>query len=163
MVKCGCIAYSFRGRMNIFTLSVADIQKNHEEKVKKRINIYRKVLEKCFLNIKGCAESEKTYCFFTVPVIKFGEPLYKMRACIEYILFALKYRGYACKHIGSNIIYISWRITKPKYKALEYRRTSPQLRYRRSTPAVRTFPANRMPPPPTRSVYNYKPSGRFSG
>jgi len=110
-----------------FTISVQDIQKDHEEKTRQRLEIYKKLLDRCFKYIKNCADQEQTRCFFRVPQIMWGLPIYKMQQCMEFMMMKLKEKGFKCSQIQkTNTIYISWNLRKPNMKLLEYRPASEQ-------------------------------------
>lgn len=104
----------------MFSISVKEIQENFEDKTRRRLEIYRKLLEKCFLTIKHHSNGDHTFCFFEVPPVKLGLPIYKVDQCLTYIEMKLKEKGFKVKKISETILYISWPLKAPDYRRLEY-------------------------------------------
>ena len=104
----------------MFSISVKEIQEQFEDKTRKRLEIYRKILERCFHTIKQCATSDNTFCFFEVPPVKLGLPIYKVDQCLKYIEMKLKEKGFQVKPVSKTMVYISWPLKTPDYRRLEY-------------------------------------------
>lgn len=138
----------------MFSISVKEIQENFEDKTRKRLEIYRKLLEKCFLTIKHCSKGDHTFCFFEVPPVKLGLPIYKVDQCLTYIEMKLKEKGFKVKKVSETVLYISWPLKAPDYRRLEY-----------LTPATPTLALDA--PPLSSTDYSYdspnRPSTAFVG
>ena len=48
-----------------------------------------------------------------------GYPLFNMTECVLYLLNILQERGFSCRYVDGYIIYITWKINKKEYKAIE--------------------------------------------
>jgi len=91
-----------------YNLSVDDILIQQKIRNKKKIRIYKKVLEKCYHRIKFASKKDIKWCFFVVPNYIVGTPLYNVNACIIYVIKQLERGGFLVKYTHPNLIYISW-------------------------------------------------------
>lgn len=132
---------------DIYTISVNDINNIQSKKSEKRLKLYKKLSEKCFLRIKNAVLKEETYCYFVVKQYYIGYPLYNMSEFIIYTIDVLKNKGFHAFHIKPNIIYISWSIKK---KQLTIEDSSQK--------AYKDVFINK---PKFRDINSYKPSGNF--
>jgi hypothetical protein len=98
-----------------FSINVFDIQKKQHNKDKFRCYIFERILERCYLKIKGSSDNEHSYCFFQVPEYIPGEPLYNLTKCVVYILKHLRNNGFNCKYCHPFLIFISWQQQSDKY------------------------------------------------
>lgn len=83
--------------------------KDNQRKTKKEC--FDKVLEKCHSRIRNVAKHGGMCCFFEVPALLLGLPLFNRDECTEYIVANLRRVGFLVQilpdpHIG--VIYISW-------------------------------------------------------
>lgn len=92
-----------------YSINVFDIQKKQFDKDKFRCYIFNKILERCYLKIKGTSDNENSYCFFQVPEYIPGEPLYNLTKCVIFILQKLRGNGFNCKYCHPYLIFISWK------------------------------------------------------
>ena len=99
--------------------NVNDLHKKAKEKELSRNKIYFKISKKCFDKIKDSSENDQTYCFFKVPEYIPGFPLFNMTQCVLYLLNLLKEKGFHSRYVDGYVIYISWNIPNPQYKAIE--------------------------------------------
>ncbi len=95
-------------------INVKDICKLHYEKESIRIQIFSKILERCYYKIKCNVEQEQQYSIFQVPEFKLGIPLYDMRKCLYYIGAKLMKNGFKVQYYKPNILFIHWELEKPK-------------------------------------------------
>jgi len=102
-----------------YKFSVSEIQKTQREKEKRRMEIYERILTRCFEKIKASASHEDSFCFFEMPEYIPGIPLYNMTECLMFILNTLKDKGFSARYVDPFMIYITWSIAKPNYKMIE--------------------------------------------
>jgi hypothetical protein len=103
-------------------IDVNQIHNILEQRQKQRIDIYEKILTKCFIKIKSAVDMDDTFTIFQIPEFILGEPCYRLDQCIEYIIYSLKNRGFEIKYVYPNILNIHWgkptlqieKYTKPK-------------------------------------------------
>lgn len=91
-----------------FTFSTSDIYQQKRKKDAQRLSVYRSILGRVYKKIKECVIKEESYCFYEVPEMKYGVPLYNMRDCIIFIINNLQSKGFATKYVDPHIIFVSW-------------------------------------------------------
>jgi len=95
-------------------LSINQLHKELEKREDRKGRIYQKILEKCHYRIISTnAKSTDCYCFFVVPTVVFGVPLYNVTSCVVYIMRDLTARGFRVFYTNPNLLFINW-IEKPK-------------------------------------------------
>jgi hypothetical protein len=112
----------FQYNNNNYAIDVNQIHNILEHRQKQRIDIYEKILTKCFIKIKSSVDMDDTFTIFQIPEFVLGEPCYRLDQCIEYIIYSLKNRGFEIKYVYPNILNIYWgkptlqieNYTKPK-------------------------------------------------
>lgn len=92
-----------------FSINVFDIQKKQYDKDKFRCYIFDRILERCYIKIKGASDNEHSYCFYQVPEYIPGEPLYNLTKCVVFILKKLRNNGFNCKYCHPYLIFVSWK------------------------------------------------------
>lgn len=98
-----------------FSINVFDIQKKQHNKDKFRCHIFERILERCYIKIKGASDNEHSYCFFQVPEYIPGEPLYNLTKCVVFILKKLRNNGFTCKYCHPFLIFVSWKQQSDHY------------------------------------------------
>ena len=96
----------------IFTINVNDIQNRQYNKDRYRMQIYKRLLERCYIKIKSASDNEEKFCLYRVPEYVFGEPIFKLPECIIFIITNLKNSGFVIKYYKPNVIYITWNIKR---------------------------------------------------
>jgi len=83
------------------------------------------VLERCHTRIRNVATQGGMLCFYEVPGLVVGMPLYNLEECIEYAVNFLRKDGFLVQilpppHVG--VLYISWNPDdlRPKRPALRH-------------------------------------------
>ena len=101
-------------------MNIDELHRINEIRAKERIATYEKVLLKVHERIKTIAKKPKnnTFCFYIVPNILFGIPLYDVNECIIYLVNCLIKNGFKVIYTHPNLIYISWfnRTNSIEYK-----------------------------------------------
>jgi len=69
-----------------YSLTANDIIHQQEQNSRKKVYIYKKVLDKCYKRIKFTAKKDEKWCFYTVPNYIVGDPLYDINSCIVYVI-----------------------------------------------------------------------------
>lgn len=86
-----------------------ELQEFQEHREKKRARIFQKILDRCLQHVKLAAEHNKTEQVYRVPVFLLGKPLYKLEACLCYLIVNLKKKGYQVNYYLPNVLHISWK------------------------------------------------------
>ena len=102
-------------------ININELHRINERRSKERLASYEKVLLKCHERIKAVSLKPKgnTFCFYVVPNIVFGVPIYNVNECIVYIVQSLIKNGFYVVYTHPNLIYISWFQRK---NSLEYKK-----------------------------------------
>lgn len=104
-----------------------DIRKLHKKRNNRaylRLQYYDKVLGRCHKRIKFASNKMETFCFFVIPEIVFGIPLYNTIDCTYHIINNLRKDGFIVVYTHPNLLFISWEIVpriEPK-KQITYKK-----------------------------------------
>jgi len=101
--------------MNIYTLN-----NSRDLRTKQRHEYYNKILNRCYNRIKTVSKT-RTFCFFKIPRIVIGIPLFNIIKCSNYIFKLLIQKGFKVSQIKTNYLLIYWGhiqsyISNPKLK-----------------------------------------------
>jgi hypothetical protein len=111
----------------MMTLNISKLRNEVEEREKKKINTFEKVLDMCFKKILHSNQNYSDYyCTFVVPNVVFGLPLYNIVECCGFIIEKLVEKGFEVYLAVPTSLHISW---KPKDKV---NNNSLQLQYNNS-------------------------------
>jgi len=75
----------------------------------KQHSVYEKILFKIYKKIKIVNKRKQYNLVYEVPNYMFGHALYNVRACIVFIMVALRKKGLFVKYTYPNILIISWK------------------------------------------------------
>lgn len=113
----------------MLTLNINKLRNEVEEREKKKIKIFEKVLDMTFKKIIHSNQNYNDYyCMFTVPNVVFGLPLYDVGECCKFIIEKLIEKGFEVYLAIPTTLHISW---KPKDRNNNSYNNSytPQLQY----------------------------------
>ena len=83
-------------------------------------SVYEKILFKIYKKIKLINKKRKYNFVYEVPNYVFGHALYDIKACIVFIIVALRKKNIQVKYINPNLLVISWEnIILNSYKNLK--------------------------------------------
>ena len=91
-------------------ININELYNKQDEKIKKKLEIYDKVLEKCHHRIKLTAFNEPNlcYCYYVIPKFIYGIPLYNLQECVRYLFNCLNKNGFKTYYTHPNLLIISW-------------------------------------------------------
>ena len=94
-------------------MSLIDISELHNktrEQRDKKIKIYEEVLKKCHHRIKLVSKLTpmNQWCFYLIPKVLFGMPLYNLAECVEYLVRRLSDNGFKVAYTHPNLLLITW-------------------------------------------------------
>lgn len=113
----------------MLTLNINKLHNEVEEREKKKINTFEKVLDMCFKKILHSNQNYNDYnCVFAVPKFVFGLPLYNIVECCGFLIEKLIAKGFEVYLAIPTTLHISW---KPKefINTNIYTTNKPQLQY----------------------------------
>lgn len=149
--------------INVDEINVNQIQEIHYQRLKKRVDVFDKVLKQCYRVIKQTVAKEEQWCIYTIPEIMFGNPLYKIPDCANYIYRSLRKNGFTVKYIFPNHLVIMWSYKRSGQDMLEYPTVTQQQSgyggsggYVRAQPRAESIRA--LPAPPIRKAEESKPA-----
>lgn len=95
-----------KGADNLITVE----QINHIQKkqVEKWLKIYNKILSNCNSKIQKCVKQKENFCFYNLPVNKFGLPLYDTKKCSIYLIKKLREAKFIVSYIPPLTLFINW-------------------------------------------------------
>lgn len=91
-------------------LDLKQLQKFQEKKNKLKKESYKKVLKTCHKKIMLVSKSGAMNCWFIVPELTFGLPIYDTKECAMYINKKLKKNGLKVDYYDPNFLFISWDV-----------------------------------------------------
>ena len=89
-------------------LDINKLRKTKKDKEDRRIDIYNEILKLCHSKIIRSSKEEQEKCFFQIPEMRIGLPVYNTKNCTAYIILKLRKNGFKVKYINPNILYIDW-------------------------------------------------------
>lgn len=107
-------------------ISLQELYNMRESKRRSQKECFDTVLEKCHYRIRNVANHGGQCCFFEIPPLIIGLPLFNRGDCIENLVSSLRRVGFLVQilpepHLG--VVYISWNPVelKPAQPALRRR------------------------------------------
>lgn len=91
-------------------IDISELHKKTREQRDRKIKIYDTVLKKCHHRIKLVSELTplNQWCFYLIPKVLFGIPLYDLGECIEYLVKILSENGFKVAYTHPNLLLITW-------------------------------------------------------
>jgi hypothetical protein len=87
------------------------ISRNYE---KMKLVVFEEVLKKCYKKIENIAYYNSKTCWFRIPDMIMGKPIYNMKACICFLMYKLIKKGFDVKYYDPNLLIISWKENNDK-------------------------------------------------
>ena len=136
-------------------IDINDLHRKSREQRENKIKIYDEVLKKGHHRIKLVSELAPMtqWCFFMIPKVMFGMPLYNLAECVEYLVKMLSENGFKVAYTHPNLLLITWfeSDTPGKYPSIT-QFAATQNKYK---PGSSSNQGN------YRSIDSYKPSGNL--
>mgnify|MGYP001206856381 CR=1 FL=1 len=91
-------------------IDISELHKKTRDQRERKIKIYEEVLKKCHHRIKLVARltPENQWCFYLIPKVLFGMPLYNLGECVEYLVQMLSDNGFKVAYTHPNLLLITW-------------------------------------------------------
>ena len=91
-------------------IDISELHKKTREQREKKIKIYEEVLKKCHHRIKLVSKLTpmNQWCFYLIPKVLFGIPLYNLGECVEYLVRMLSDNGFKVAYTHPNLLLITW-------------------------------------------------------
>ena len=90
-------------------LDINKLHKEIEKREERKYRVYQKILNKVHIRIITVnKKSNDCYCFFVIPTVIFGVPMYNVENCVIFIMKDLTSRGFQVEYTHPNLLYINW-------------------------------------------------------
>tara|TARA_B110001469_G_C9647965_1_gene328791 strand:- start:1569 stop:2024 length:456 start_codon:yes stop_codon:yes gene_type:complete len=91
-------------------IDISDLHRKTNELKQRKIKIYDEVLQKCHHRIKLVSKLTplNQWCFYIIPKVLFGIPLYNLSECVEYLVRLLTDNGFRVAYTHPNLLLITW-------------------------------------------------------
>ena len=91
-------------------IDISELHKKTRNQRDKKIKIYEEVLKKCHHRIKLVSKLTpmNQWCFYLIPKVLFGMPLYNLAECVEYLVRMLSDNGFKVAYTHPNLLLITW-------------------------------------------------------
>ena len=101
-------------------IDINDLHRKANETKQRKIKIYDEVLQKCHHRIKLVCKMTplSQYCFYIIPKVLFGIPLYNLQECVQYLFEMLTHNGFKVAYTHPNLLYISWHDPSKSNKSI---------------------------------------------
>jgi hypothetical protein len=112
-------------------INIASLHETTKRREELKLKTFQKVLELCHNKIKLVAQTNSLICWFAVPEIVTGFPLYDIEECSEWLLDKLLGENLKVDYFKPGLFLISWKVTSEsdKYVQNEYDKDSDQYKY----------------------------------
>lgn len=99
------------------SINIDDLYEKKRERDFAQLKIFNKVLRRVHSKIQVTSRQKgvEKICWFVVPEIMLGVPLYDQSGCIAYVMDKLKVDGFIVKYVHPNTLFISWGHWVPNY------------------------------------------------
>jgi hypothetical protein len=99
-------------------IAIDELFEHRENEKQLQIEIFRKILARIHNKIKLTSKlkTNNTFCFFLIPSVFFGCPLYNTKECTSYIIEKLIKNGFQINYTHPNLLFISWKHYIPHYQ-----------------------------------------------
>ena len=89
---------------------IEKMQSEYDNKLRKKKEIYNKILVRIENLMKESAKNGKDMCMYSIPEIIFGLPIYNLKECMIYIKQTLTNKKFKCVICDPNMIFIFWKL-----------------------------------------------------
>ena len=105
-------------------LNLDDLYQRKLEVQENRIQVYKKILERIHSKIKLTSrqKDDNEFCWYLMPEVELGCPLYNKRECLDYVLEKLIDNGFFVKYYHPNLLSIYWGHYIPNHKRQEHKK-----------------------------------------
>lgn len=99
------------------SININDLYEKKRERDFQQLKIFNKMLRRIHSKIQVTSRQKNAekICWFVVPEIMLGVPVYEQSGCIAYVMDKLQNDGFIVKYVHPNTIFISWGHWVPNY------------------------------------------------
>jgi hypothetical protein len=89
-------------------VNIEYLQSKHNAKLRNKIEIYDKILNRLYNRIEISSDYNQNFCFFHIPEYIYGFPVYNIKSCAAFLIKKLLGNGLQVRFFHPNVIYIYW-------------------------------------------------------
>lgn len=90
-------------------INVDELVTRHNKRKDTRLKIYSDIYAKCCAKIKYINDVLfERECYFNIPHVRWGLPLYQHKAALGFVMIRLRGKGMDVHYVNENTLYISW-------------------------------------------------------
>lgn len=99
------------------SINIDDLYEKKRERDFMQLKVFNKLLRRIHSKIQVTSRQKgaEKICWFVVPEIMLGVPVYDQSGCIAYVMDKLKGDGFIVKYVHPNTLFISWGHWVPNY------------------------------------------------
>ena len=99
------------------SINIDDLYEKKRARDFMQLKIFNKMLRRIHVKIQVTSRQKgaEKICWFVVPEIMLGVPVYEQSGCIAYVMDKLKVDGFIVKYVHPNTLFISWGHWVPNY------------------------------------------------
>lgn len=116
-------------------INIEELHNTRDNKIKQKIGAFKEVLRLCHQKIKKTSKNTtEFYCFYVIPPMVYGYPLFDVNSCILYVVEKLVANGFQVMYTHPNLLFISWyQKPTPAPQPLPIPQSSPEISFRKPT------------------------------
>lgn len=100
-------------------INIDSLHKASQKKEELKMKTFQRVLELCHNKIKLVADTNSLVCWFAVPEIMPGYPLYDIEECAEWLHDRLIQDKLSVDYFKPNLFLISWKVSSESNKNVQ--------------------------------------------
>jgi len=105
------IVNKFKSKEKTPQINIEELHRTREKKIKEKLGVFNEVLRMCHLQIKKTSKNTSDcYCFYVIPSMVIGYPLYDINACTLYVVEKLVENGFNVVYTHPSLLLISWYV-----------------------------------------------------
>ena len=106
-------------------INLDDLYEKKQQRDMNTMNCYNKILNRIHNRIKTTSQQqnvENQFCWFIVPEMMIGIPMFDHGACTAYLIDKLRDNGFIVRYTHPNLLFISWKHWVPAYVRSEIKK-----------------------------------------
>jgi len=106
-------------------INLDELYEKKQQRDMNTMNCYNKILNRVHTRIRTTSQQqnvENQFCWFIVPEMMIGIPMFDHGACTAYIIDKLRDNGFVIRYTHPNLLFISWKHWVPAYVRSEIKK-----------------------------------------
>lgn len=106
-------------------INLDELYEKKQQRDMNTMNCYNKILNRIHTRIKTTSQQQNVgnqFCWFVVPEMMIGIPMFDHGACTAYLIDKLRDNGFVIRYTHPNLLFISWKHWVPAYVRSEIKK-----------------------------------------